>query len=44
MRLTLGAAVTSMLLLLALGAPPVPILLGTTISCGLIWWRSVGAR
>ncbi len=44
MRLMLGAAATSMLLLIMLGAPPLPVLLGTTISCGLIWWRSAGAR
>lgn len=44
MRVMLGAATVSMLILIGFGAPPLPILLGTTISCGLIWWRSAGAR
>lgn len=44
MLLTLCAAATSALLLIGLGAPPLPILLGTTISGGILWWRSVGPR
>ncbi len=44
MRMMMAAMMTSVAILMAMGAPPVPVLLGATVSSCLIWWRSPGAR
>jgi len=40
----MAAVLTSVVLLIALGAPPVPVLVGAALTGGASWWRSGGSR
>ena len=41
---TAAAASASAVIMMALGVPPAPVLLGVGLACGVLWWRSEGSR
>ena len=41
---TVAAASGTAVIMMALGVPPAPVLLGVGIACGLLWWRSERSR
>jgi hypothetical protein len=44
MRLILGAAAVSTLILIGFGAPPLSVVVGAILSSGYIWLKTAGAR